>query len=190
MISDNDFPGSDSPEGEGGQQQQQAAPQPAFMYLTDLSKKDADQEHPVYLFQLDDALTLDAQIRAAIDALLSTAPPLPVIKTRSHGVEWRVRSYAVFVLDIAHGELQAVDFEYRGPDPGRGRNHSFDRGAALAPYRGYSALYYVNKRKRHVGGDLGDRDREPFKWTVQHSAKALPPGKILSHEGTGTNTGP
>jgi hypothetical protein len=154
---------------------------PAFMYVHYLEERH-ELAYPVYLFQLDDTESIGAQIKTAVTLIRDGK--VPEIKPgSSRYVEWRVYSYAVFVLDDEHGHITGVSFDH---------NRTFDHcDTVLADDGSWSSVYYLNKRKNHLGHDLGSTETDIIDWRTAHHLKdAASPGKMRDHQGTNPNTGP
>jgi hypothetical protein len=153
-----------------------------FMYVYDLTGSHGGS-HSVYLIQLYTGSCISPQLTAAVQTILAgkdieglKVPPKP----GSSEIEWRVRSYAAFVMTNAQ-QLEKVDFSYGGnPHPG------FDFVQEVAG-DGWTAQVYENKRMKHDKHPL-EGHRETVRWDVAHGIKGEVP--IWSHNSSDTNVGP
>jgi len=164
-------------------------PKLEFMYVHHLP---AEHTHgtstffPVYLFQLKAPLAgneLEQPVKAAIDAIV--AGTVHQVEPKHARVRWRLASFAVFVLQSSATKITGVKFgELGAPDhPG------FKREGHLGKYKGCSAVWYRNRRKKKDDTDLGASE-EVVRWIAQHpGTKAVPPG-FFGHDSSTTNTGP
>lgn len=159
---------------------------PAFMYVHYLTESH-QEPFPAYLFQLDDTPP-DDQIATAVELIRSKK--VPEVKAGTLGkVEWRVYSYAVFVLDYEKAEIISVEFTHL---ENNGPNRTFDNEKHVASNDGsWSAVYYHNKRKNKVNQDLGPTECDLVGWKVEHSRKGVvPPERRFDHQSSDPNTGP
>ncbi|HEY0044523.1 MAG TPA: hypothetical protein VGB62_08240 [Allosphingosinicella sp.] len=158
-----------------------AKPKAGFMYVYRMTESHTAPT-PVYLMQLNAELPVQDQLRAAIPKIKAghgiEVPPAP----DSKGVEWRVASYAAFVMISDTMTLTNMIFEdenYR-PHP-----DAFGEAKVLKG-EGWSALIHLNQRKRKGGSPLGNR-REVVRWTADHEPKRA---DLMAHNSSDTNVGP
>lgn len=156
---------------------------PDFMYIYHLTD-DHEADHPVYLIQLDPAANLESALTSAMPEILA-GTGLRVPSKPNSAIEWRVRSYAAFVLVSEGQELSEVKFCYDCKE----HKHAFKHPKRVAG-PGWTAVIYQNKRLKHDGSPLGD-SQEPVRWDAIHHRKGGSPldGKA-AHNSSDTNVGP
>lgn len=157
---------------------------PSFMYVHYLTEAHQDR-YPVYLFQVDPD-QMDNEIKAAIDAIVGNKAP--EVKPGPLGkVEWKVYSYAVFVLNSTRSKIDRVDFHHEGT----GHNHTFGGIGDLPRYKNCTAVYYLNKRKNKNNHSLGPNEKDIVKWEAFHTPPIHSAAKgIVNHQNSDPNTGP
>lgn len=159
-------------------------PPPWIMYVHHLPH-DHQPQYDVYLFQLAAEKSVAEQLPAAVDAILGGKAVKVPAAPAPDGVEWRVPSYAAFVLVSPTRTITTVDFTHEGkPHP-----HAFKLAGSSEVPGQWSALIFENKRKDKGEGDLNGR--EILFWKADHTmGSARKDTRILSHTSSDTNVGP
>jgi hypothetical protein len=158
---------------------------PAVFYVYHLGQGGGGP-YPAYLLQNERDDPVEDKVKWAIDNVLENRVPEVLRDPGTDFIHWRAYSYLVFVMEGII--IEDVAFEDLGPTPTPNKVN-FTYVDRIENYRGCSAVFYVNERINRKNKPLQKHESEPFEWTAIHPERKVAKG-LLSHDGSGTNTGP